>query len=259
MPAFFLRGFHVTPTQIFQDCTGKQHIVLQHHRHLVSEGFHVIILHIHAAYQKLALRHIIESADQVHQAGLGASGTADNTDGLTRFDFQVDILQNRVRRIFLIAEGHMVELDAAVLYLVRRFLRIRKVRFFLQHFTDTSGACHGHGDHDKDHGQHHQAHQNIHTIGQHVHQLPRGQGILNNHMCSHPADCQDTGVYGKVHHRVVPEDDTLRLTEYFIYVVAGLLEFLYLVFLTDIGLYHPDCGYVFLHTFVQCIVFRKRL
>ena len=41
------------------------------------------------------------------------------------------------------------------------------------------------------------------------------------------------------------------------YIVAGILEFLLIIILTDIGLDNTDCRYILLDTRVQLIVLRK--
>ena len=51
LPALFQRGILVSPAQILQDRSGKEYILLKYDRHLVAQGFQVVILYIFAANQ----------------------------------------------------------------------------------------------------------------------------------------------------------------------------------------------------------------
>ncbi len=259
MPALLQGGLLIAPAQIVQDGAGKQHIVLQHHRHLVPEHFHVVILYVDASHQKLPLRHIVQTADQVHQTGLGASGAADDADGLPGLDVQMNVLQHRPFRVLLIPEGHMVKYNASILHFSHRLRRIRQIRLLLQHLADSFGASGGHRNHDENHGEHHQAHENVHAVGEHVHKLPGLQGVLYNQVGPHPADQKDTGVNGEIHHRPVPGHNPFRLAEYLVDIVAGSFKFPNLVLLPHIGLHHPDGGHVFLDALVEGVILGKCL
>ena len=66
----FLGGVGVAPAQVFQDGTGEEGVLLQHHRHLVAQGLHVIAAHVQAAHLYGALGHIVQPTDEVDQAAL---------------------------------------------------------------------------------------------------------------------------------------------------------------------------------------------
>ena len=77
-----------------------------------------------AGDEQPAVRHVIQSADQIDETGLRASCSADNTDSLAGLNLQIDVLQHGCIRIFLVAEIDMVKADTAVLYFKYGLFRI---------------------------------------------------------------------------------------------------------------------------------------
>ena len=47
--ALFLRSLFISPAQILQNGTGKQHILLKYNCYLVTQTIHMVVTHIHAA------------------------------------------------------------------------------------------------------------------------------------------------------------------------------------------------------------------
>ena len=81
--AHFISGFLVAPSQVLVYGSAEQCILLQNHRNLISQGFHVIFSHIYATYPYTSISHIIQTADKIHKTGLGTSCTSDYTDSLS--------------------------------------------------------------------------------------------------------------------------------------------------------------------------------
>ena len=60
-------GVGVAPAQVVFDGAGEQHVLLQHHGHLVAQGFQVVLAHVHAAHLDAAFGHVIQAGDQLDQ------------------------------------------------------------------------------------------------------------------------------------------------------------------------------------------------
>ena len=60
----------------------------------------------------------VQAGDQAHQRGLAAAGAAQNAHGSAAGNVQVHILQNPLRALVIVFEGHMVKVDAAVLHAI---------------------------------------------------------------------------------------------------------------------------------------------
>ena len=92
----FLQGsLFIAPAQIFQNRAGEQYVLLQYDRNFIPQRVEVILPYVPAADLYASFRYVIEPADQVHEAGLGRTGSADNTDGLAGANMQVDMVQYR--------------------------------------------------------------------------------------------------------------------------------------------------------------------
>ena len=63
----------VAPAQIFLDCAGEEHVFLEDDRDLIAERFKIVLAHVTPADPHTAARHIIQTADQLHQRGLAPS------------------------------------------------------------------------------------------------------------------------------------------------------------------------------------------
>ena len=93
---FLVAGVLITPADIFIDTSCKQDIFLKHHGHLVTQCFQVVFSYVDTADFHTSSGHVIQTRDQLHQCGFGASGTADDTDDLTALNMQIDIFKDRL-------------------------------------------------------------------------------------------------------------------------------------------------------------------
>ena len=89
---FLLTGILIAPAQIIENTSGKQHVILEYHGHLIAQSIQIIVSHIHTAYQNFSGGHIIKTRDQIDQTGFCATGSTEDTDRLPGMDIQVDIL-----------------------------------------------------------------------------------------------------------------------------------------------------------------------
>ena len=58
----------------------------------LRKSFQIIVSDVLATDINGTLIDIIQTADEVHQTGLGASGTTQDTDGLTGFDLEIQVI-----------------------------------------------------------------------------------------------------------------------------------------------------------------------
>ena len=154
----------------------------------------------------------------------------------------------------------MFKYNPSVLYLIARVIRIGDIGLLLKHLCDTLCTCHTHRNHYKYHGNHHKVHKNCHTVGQEAHKLTcceQHTAGAYNHLRADPAYKENTGVYRNLHNRVVVCNRLFCFYKNLVDIVAGILEFLLLIILTDISLDNTDCRYILLNTRVQLIVLRK--
>ena len=74
-------GVGIAPAEVFLDGAGEQHILLQHHGHIIPEHLQVILPHIDAAHLQHALGNIVKAGDQLHQGGFAGAGAAQDAHG----------------------------------------------------------------------------------------------------------------------------------------------------------------------------------
>ena len=77
---FPVRCVGIAPAQVFQNGSGEEHVLLQHHGHRVAQALQVVLAHIAAADPDAALRHIVKPRDQLNQGGLSGARTAEDAD-----------------------------------------------------------------------------------------------------------------------------------------------------------------------------------
>ena len=151
----------------------------------------------------------------------------------------------------------MIKDDTSIFYFCHRSFRIGQFRFFFQNLCDSFCTRHTHGYHNKYHGHHHQAHQNIHTISKKTHKFSGSQLIGYDHLCTKPADSENTAVYRKLHQRCIVRQDLFSFYKHFIYIVTCFRKLFVFVIFSHIRFYHTDTGNIFLHTRIQIIIFFK--
>ena len=84
---------------------------MQHNADLRTQGFDRHIAHVDVVNFDGAIRWIPEARDQVDDGGLACAGRANDSNRLTGFSSEVDILQNRL--VFFVGRGDMLEFHFA--------------------------------------------------------------------------------------------------------------------------------------------------
>ena len=260
MNHFLVGSVGVAPAQIFPDGAGEENVLLEHHGNRVPKRLHIVIAHVHAAYPDTALRHVVKPGNQLNQGGLTGTGAAQDAHRHAGGNVQVDILQSIPVGGLGVAEGHVVKVHAAVLYLHHGVVAILQLRLLGENLRGTAHGRPGHGDHHKDHGQHHQRAEDLGGEGKHGGQLTGGQacrGIVsggNHHGRTQIGNHQNAGVHGKLHQRVIAGQNPLGLAEILVDALGHGGEFLRLPGLPDKGLDHPDAVDILLNHIVEPII-----
>ena len=252
---FLIRCVGIPPPEVFLDRSGKQHIFLQYHSHFIPQVIQGVILHIVTAHQQFAAVYIIQPGNQLHQGGLGRACAANDTDGFTRVNVQVDMAQGQVFPVLGVAEAYIPEGDGAILTLeIRVGPIVLDVDVLVEDFHYTPCGSQRDDGHNKHHGDHHQGHEDLGHIGNEAGQLTNGKGAADDHLSAEPEYRQNTAIHAKLHNGHIQDDQLFRLhlgTAYFIRIGFKLADFLGL---PDKCLYHPDAGQVLLYGGIHGIV-----
>ncbi|MPN01561.1 hypothetical protein SDC9_148770 [bioreactor metagenome] len=129
-----------SPTKILPDGTAEQQRLLRDDRNSVSQYLLVQARHVATVDQNPAFPDIIQTWDEVDQSGFSRTGRSDDSNGLTRCDMDVHVVQ----RIFAapgIGKGDMFKENVAFDIRRQRAVRSRLSRLLLQHFPDALGGC----------------------------------------------------------------------------------------------------------------------
>ena len=244
---------------------------------MISKSFQIIISHVHTADLNGSVRHIIQAGNQIHQRRLSGAGASDDTDGFSGMNVEIDMMQGSLiallRHIMngdhltpiliignippLIGEIHIFKINAAVLHLHHRILRIADVGLLLKDLTDSLRTGCRHGQHDKDHRYHHQAEQNHHDVAKQRGQLAGCHRAANDLMRAKPRDSDDACIHNQGHHRHVHNHQLLCADEQLVQLLYRLVEFRFLIILTDKCLDDANGRDILLHTRIQVVIFAE--
>ena len=97
---FFRSCVFFTPAEIFFDCAAEKEVDLKHHCNAVTQGGDIVVLYVHTAHLDGTAGGVVKSRDQLHKAGLGGTGAAQNTDGLAGPKGQAADLFDYVSHLF---------------------------------------------------------------------------------------------------------------------------------------------------------------
>ena len=70
----------------------------------IAQRLDVVIADIHTADLDRAVRDIVQARNQLHQRRLRRAGAAEDADGLTGIDVQVDVFERELALVALVAE-----------------------------------------------------------------------------------------------------------------------------------------------------------
>src|SRR5690242_4059452 len=97
---------------VLPDGATKEEPLLRHHRDVPAEVDREHAAQVAAIEHHLAARRVVEARHELRKRGLSGPGGANEHDVLAGLDLDVDVAEDRRRG--LVAEGHVVEGDAAV-------------------------------------------------------------------------------------------------------------------------------------------------
>ena len=80
------RGRFASPTQVVENRTREQRVLLQHHCHCRPQRLQIVVAHVAAAHRHAALNRIVKSADKADERRFSRTRTADDADGFARRD-----------------------------------------------------------------------------------------------------------------------------------------------------------------------------
>ena len=260
MANLFIGGVRVAPPEVFGNSAGEQHVLLQHHGHLIAQRLEIVVAYIHAADLQRTGAHVVQSRHELYQRRLCRTSTADDADGHAGADLQVDVVKHGLFGTVGVAEGDVVEFDGAVGHVSHRLCRVLHRAFLLQHLADTLGRSLRNNHHDEDHGQHHHGHKDLHGVGDQCGQVAGGQahgGVVaggDDLLRAHPCDEDHRTVDADHHQRAVEAHDALSLGEVLEDALGDAAELGDLEGFAVIGLDHADALQVLVDHVVQRIV-----
>ena len=107
-------GIRISPAQVFGNGAGEEDVFLEDHGHCVAQRFNIIILHIDAPDLYGTQGGIIESGNELDQGGFSTPGAADDADGFTASNIQIDVFKTQLMGVCRIAEADILKADRAV-------------------------------------------------------------------------------------------------------------------------------------------------
>ena len=256
----FISGVRIAPTQVFGNGSGEQHVLLQYHGDLIAQYFQIVIAHIHAADLQRAFGHVIQTWHKLHQTGLCGTGAADDADGHTGTDLQINIVKHRLFGSGGITEGDMVEINLTILHFHNRIFRIRNRAFLVQHLADTLGGSLRNNAHHENHGQHHHGHEDLHGVSDQCGQIAGGQTqgriVAGRHdlLGTHPGDKQHGHVHAQHHERIVEAHNAFGLGEVLEDALGNAVELFGFVVFAIVRLDHADALQVLVYHVVELVV-----
>ena len=164
MDQLLVCGILIAPAEVFPDRSGEEDILLENDSHSVTKRLKIVLPHIASADLHSALRHIVKTRNQLDQCCLCGAGTADDADGGAGRNLEINVSQGKFFVLSGIAEGDLIELDAAVLYVRCSVFRGASNALMIQDFGDTVAGFLGHAAHNEYHGQHHHGSEDLDAV-----------------------------------------------------------------------------------------------
>ena len=139
----FVCGVQTTVTDVLKDRSGKQENVLLHDADVAAQRFLRVIADVNVVDQDRALHDVVEPHQQMAHRGLAAAGRTDERELFTRFDREVDMIEDLTAAFIMKAD--VTELDFAlyVLHLDRVFT-VDNVAFCVQNLKKPRETRHAH-------------------------------------------------------------------------------------------------------------------
>ena len=230
----------------------EQHGLLRHVADLVAQGLQVVVAHVHAVDQHLALAGVIEARHEIDKRRLAGAGGADERHRLALLGGEVDAFQHRLARI-RVGEADVAEFHGASLtgfgHVGGGFGAVLDDRLGVEYLHDALRGHVGARPEHEHHAHEQEAHDDLHgVVGKHHHVGEHGELVLEpggvDEVSADPVDGEHQAVQDGVHQRHHERHDAvgeqLGLGE----VLVGLGEFGFLVVLGIVGAHHAQAGEV---------------
>ena len=255
---FLVGSLPVTPAKIFLDGAREEKILLQNHRNRIAESAQIVFADVNAANLDTSLGRIIKTRNELYERGLRRARAADDTDGHTRFDMNINVGEGISLCLFGILEVDRIKVDRAVLDLGLSVCGTRESGLFSEDFIDSLEGLGGHCQNYVDHREHHQRHQDLHTVGKHSGELTD----VDVRACARDDEVGAEGqheyhieVKADLHNGRVEGNDALGFGEVARDVLACRAEAFALVILTRETFDNSHTAHVFLDGLVEAVVF----
>ena len=215
-----------------------------------------VVADIDTVNQHRALVGIVQARDHRDQRCFAAAGGADDADGGTGGNVQIDMIQHGFFAVLIIAEGDVFKPDVALLYgacVIR--CRIGDVRDLIQNLGDTLCRCHRTGHLHKHHRDHHQRGQNLRDVCNKCGEVTCRHGLGHKHIAAEPEYRQRGDIHKERHDRGHKDHDTGRCHTALFQLCIGPGKLVALKRFAHKRLDNADIGQVFLHRCVQSVDF----
>ena len=131
---FFISGLQIAKAKIFLDGSFVKPGILQHHAELFTVVLTGQMAYVMPINFNRAFGHIIETHEQVNQRGFTGTSRTNNSHHFSRFDFQIEIPNERF--ICHILEVHILEANLTCQILLQLFCLIIDFVYFVQNLEN---------------------------------------------------------------------------------------------------------------------------
>lgn len=259
----------ISPAQILFDRSAEKNVLLQDHRHAVSQRLDVVFPDRMTAEKHFAFARIVKTRNQVDQRRFAGTGSADDADRFAFFYGQIDRGQGVFFRGFPIFERNVFEFDVPATDLVKRILRIDDRRLFHQNLVDPVDRRNRHDQEEKNHRNGHQGGKNLRAVRNQRRNSSDVQIPVNNRIAvdyrrvddvlrPHKEEKNHRNVHRTLNDRIRRVQHLLDYAKSFGHLITRFVKFFFFVFFFGIGLDDAHAADILFDRLVQIIVHPKQ-
>ncbi len=247
-------GLRAPVADIVADRPAKEHRFLEGDANVATQHILCHIAHVDAVDRHPALGDVVKARNQVDQARLARSGSAENGHGLARLGHKAEAPEHRIVAVAVIAKGHPLKSHPSLRGKGGPGIRTAlDLGFAVQHFLDALrrglGAGHAHGQHANKEQRHQRAHQIV-DKGDDLSDLHVAEGDLH---AAEPDGPYDAQIEGQHHDRPGHGNRPHGANHLLHQALVRRPKASHLVLGADKSLDHPHTGQVLLHHRVQIV------
>ena len=227
----------------------EQERLLRHVADLVAQRLQLVVAHVDAVDEHLALRGVVETRHEVDEGRFAGAGRADERDRLTLLRLEIDAFEHGVTRVG-VGEAHIAEFDFAFLARLARVLRaVGDHRLGVDDFEHALRGHVGSRPEHEHHAQQQEAHDDLDGVaGEHHHvgeggELVDGVGSVDE-VRADPVDGEHQAVHDGVHQRHHDGHGAVGEQLGFGEFLVGFGELGFLVVLGVVRAHHAQAGEV---------------